>query len=60
MYKFYLQDGDLNEATSYYIDIISRALLQQGEQVEKVFSLKQISPTDKVITIQSKAFLEFG
>ena len=33
MYKFYLQDGDLNEATSYYIDIISRALLQQGEQV---------------------------
>ena len=56
MYKFYLQDGDLNEATSYYIDIISRALLQQGEQVEKVFSLKQISPTDKVITIQSKAF----
>lgn len=56
MYKFYLQDGDLNEATSYYIDIISRALLQQGEQVEKVFSLKVISPTDKVITIQSKAF----
>lgn len=56
MYKFYLQDGDLNEATSYYIDIISRALLQQGEQVEKVFSLKLISPTDKVITIQSKAF----
>ena len=56
MYKFYLQDGDLNEATSYYIDIISKALLQQGEQVEKVFSLKLISPTDKVITIQSKAF----
>lgn len=56
MYKFYLQDGDLNEATSYYIDIISKALLQQGEQVEKVFSLKLISPADKVITIQSKAF----
>ncbi|WP_294630311.1 hypothetical protein [uncultured Bacteroides sp.] len=56
MYKFYLQKGDFNEATSYYIDIISKALVEEGEQVERVDSLKQISPTDKVITIQSKAF----
>ena len=56
MYKFYLQSGDLNEATSYYVEIIKKALILNGEKVEFVSSLKQINSSDIVVTIQAKAF----
>lgn len=56
MYKFYLQSGDLNEATSYYVEIIKKALALNGERVEYASSLKQINFSDIVITIQAKAF----
>ena len=57
MYKFFLQETDLNEATYYYVEIIRKALILSGEEVEYVSSLKQITPSDKVLTIQAKAFL---
>ena len=56
MYKFYLQPGDLNEATSFYVEIIKKALVINGEKVEVVSSLNQIKSSDKVFTIQAKAF----
>lgn len=56
MYKFLLQRDDLNEATSFYLDIIKRALLNIGENVEYVSSLKDITPLDKVLTIRAKTF----
>lgn len=57
MYKFFLQKTDLNEATYYYVEIIRKALILSGEEVEYVSSLKQIASSDKVLTIQAKAFL---
>ena len=56
MYKFYLLENDINEATSYYVDIIRKALEKQGEEVVYTSSLNNISFTDKVLTIQAKAF----
>lgn len=57
MYKFYLLDSDINEATSYYLNIIQRGLQKQGENVSCVHSLSQIQRDDKVIVIHAKAFL---
>lgn len=58
MYKFYLQEGDLNEATSYYVNIVRESLCQLGETVIFVSSLNQINPHDKVFVIHAKAFLK--
>ena len=55
MYKFYLQEGDINEATAYYVDIISQAIKMNGEQIERTSSLRSIATHDKVLTISCKA-----
>lgn len=56
MYKFFLETVNLNEATSYYINIIKNALEEKGEDVIYVFSLKEISPSDKVVVVSLKMF----
>lgn len=56
MYKFFLETANLNEATSYYINIIENALKKKGEGVIYVSSLKEISPSDKVIVVSLKMF----
>lgn len=58
MYKIYLRKGDLNEATSFYVEIIRKALIKLGEVVEVINSLDLLSSQDFVITIQAKAFVE--
>ncbi len=58
MYKIYLHKGDLNEATSFYLEIIKSALIRRGKTVEVTFSLNALSAEDFVITIQAKAFAE--
>lgn len=58
MYKFYLQEGDINEATSYYINIVRESLTQIGETVTFASSLNQIDPCDKVFVIHARAFFE--
>lgn len=58
MYKFYLEEGALNEATSYYIDIVRESLRHIGETVIFVSSLSQISFQDKVFVTHAKAFFK--
>lgn len=58
MYKIYLYKGDLNEATSFYIDIIRRALIRMDKNVDIIYSLDSLDSNDTVITIQAKAFAE--
>ena len=58
MYKFYLEEGDFNEATSYYVNIVRESLQLIGETVTFVSSLNQIDSRDKVFVIHAKAFLK--
>ena len=58
MYKFYLQEGDLNEATTYYVNTVRDSLSLQGETVVFVSSTKLITPYDKVFVIHAKAFFK--
>ena len=58
MYKFYLQESELSEATTYYVNVVRDSLSLQGETVIFVSSTKQINPQDKVFVIHAKAFME--
>ena len=55
MFKFYLPDG-LNDATSFYVKMIEKALQSIGEEVEYVCNVSNISSDDKVLTITVKDF----
>ena len=58
MFKFFLTERSVNEATDYYIGLIERAILAAGSESERIFSLKQISDADVVVTIEAKDFLK--
>ena len=58
MYKvFIFRKDDLNDATSFYVDIIINVLKENNEECEIVYSINQISKGDKVIVITLPAFL---
>ena len=54
--KIYLEPGDGNDATSFYIEMIERSLQNQGYAVERVDGVDKIDPEDLVWVIQAKAF----
>lgn len=58
MYKIFLIDGDENDATDYYLHIISEAIRENNDECKKVYDLKSISNIDTVITIHPKAFFQ--
>jgi glycosyltransferase involved in cell wall biosynthesis len=56
MFKFYLTDRSINEATTYYLSLIERAIVLIGSQSERIFSVSKIEEKDVVITIEAKDF----
>ncbi len=58
MFKFFLTERSVNEATDFYISLIERAILAAGYNSERIFSVKQISGNDVVVTIEAKDFLK--
>lgn len=56
MYKFYILKGELNDATSFYVNMIKEAIERMGNPVTFVSKLRDIDRHDKVLTITSKAF----
>lgn len=56
MFKIILFDGDKNDATLFYLNIIEKALLQAGETVEYIENVEEICQGDNVLTITPKAF----
>lgn len=51
MYKLYLQEGDSNQATQFYINIIVAAVEQRFGKVVVVHDVKQINKEDIVIVV---------
>lgn len=56
MFKILLQDGDQNDATSFYLDIIKEAIELSNNNVVYITSLSDIKKGDDVIGITPKAF----
>ncbi len=56
MYKILLQDGDKNDATSFYLNIIKDAIVLSKNDVDYVTSLDDIKKGDDVIEITPKAY----
>ena len=56
MYKILLQDGDKNDATSFYLDIIKDAIILSNNSVDYITSLDDIKMGDDVIGITPKAY----
>ncbi|MBQ4082785.1 MAG: hypothetical protein IJC77_00790 [Bacteroidaceae bacterium] len=58
MYKIYIyRKEDLNDATSFYVDIIISALKKNSIASEIVYAITNISKDDKVIVITLPAFV---
>lgn len=57
MYKFYLPERTVNEATSYYISVLKRSIEKTGEKVSVVNKVSEISRSDKVLTVTAKHLL---
>lgn len=51
MYKLYLQKGDLNQATEYYVNVLRVAVERKFGKVEIVDEVKSINQDDIVIII---------
>ncbi len=56
MYKIALFEGDKNDATLYYLNIIKDAIILAGKDVEFVESLDSINYDDIVVEITPKAY----
>lgn len=56
MFKIVFLDGERNDATDYYVQMIRKGLEQQGHQVVIINDIKKIEKKDKVLTISLKAF----
>lgn len=56
MFKILLQDGDKNDATSFYLDIIKDAIELTNNDVEYITSISDINPGDIVLGITPKAY----
>ena len=56
MYRILLQDGDKNDATSFYLDIIKDAIELSNNKVEYITSTGDIKKGDNVIGITPKAY----
>ncbi len=57
--KIYLNKGDVNDATSYYIEIIEHALQKKGYSTERVFHIQDIKKNNElVLVIHAKAFFK--
>lgn len=54
----YYKESDLNEAVSYYISIMERALKNHFETVVRVHSIHEINTDDVVAMISHSCFLE--
>lgn len=51
-YKIYVDERDVNDATSYYIAIIKETIKINGNSCEIVYSLDQVLLTDIVVVIK--------
>ena len=58
MFKILLQEGDKNDATSFYLDIIKEAIELSKNYVVYITSLSEIDNGDDVIGITPKAYWE--
>lgn len=58
MVKLYVNDGSLNDATSYYVRIITDAITRMGYEVSIVSSASSIHSGDDVIVIEVKQFFK--
>lgn len=56
MYKIILFEGDKNDATSFYLDIIRDAIILAGNSAEYIENISNIHQCDNVIGITPKAF----
>lgn len=52
----YCYKRDLNEATTYYVDLVSKCLKMKGYSLETVFSIKDIKNPDLIFTITCMCF----
>lgn len=57
-YTFYMQKGDVKDATDFYVNIIREAIRENGNTSRIVYSIKEIEDDDIVVTIQAKAWLK--
>lgn len=55
---FYYEEGIINDATSFYVDIIEKSAKKQNIKFTRTMSLKTISSGDIILTIYSKNFIE--
>lgn len=58
MFKILLQDGDKNDATSFYLDIIKEAIELSNNDVAYITSLNDIDKGDDIVGITPKAYWE--
>lgn len=56
-YSFYMEKGDMKDATEFYVNIIRQAAEENGHTTKIVYSLNEIGKNDVVVTIQAKAWL---
>lgn len=54
----YYKESDVNEAVSYYISIMERALNNHFEIVDRVHSINEINSDDVVAMISHRCFWE--
>ena len=56
MNKFFLRQGEENDATRFYLKLIEQAIISLNEKVVKIYFLGDINKEDKIITVSIQAF----
>ena len=56
MYKIFLTETSLNDATSYYVAMIEAALQRRGTQVMRTMALTDICADDVVVVLECASF----
>lgn len=56
MFKLYLTQRSVNEATAHYLTLIERAIFNAGQYSKRIFRVNDILKNDIVITVESKDF----
>lgn len=56
MYKIYLTNRSLNEATSYYIGLIEQSITLSGNESKRICQVSDIEVNDVIITLEAKDF----